>query len=67
MGIFPRPGGHVISQVLTEKSWVPRGGAELPARHRSPDAGYKYAEKGLFLLAKNIPKLLNPGTSRDDG
>lgn len=50
MGIFPRPGGHVISQVLTEKSWVPRGSAELPSGHRSPDAGYKYAEKGLFPL-----------------
>lgn len=67
MGIFPRPGGHVISQVLTETSWVPRGSAELPVRHRSPDAGYKYAEKGLFLISKNIPKLLNPAMSRDGG
>lgn len=58
MGIFPRPGGHVISQVPTEKSGLPRGSSELPARHGSPYAGYEYAQKGLFLPAVRIQSFL---------
>ena len=46
LGIVPRPGSDVVSQIPPETSRIPRSCAEFPTRHRSFDAGYESAQEG---------------------
>lgn len=49
MGILQCLGGHVVLQISSEKSGLPRSRPELPARYRGPDVGDKHAKEGLSL------------------